>query len=38
VLVMASLAQVAGQYLFLPFGADGIGATRPAAGAARRVA
>ena len=32
VLVMASLAQVAGQYVFLLFSAKGIGRTRPAAG------
>jgi amino acid transporter len=37
VLVMASLAQVAGQYVFLLFGADGIGgnATRPLGSAGR---
>ena len=32
ILVMASLAQVAGQYVFLLFGANGIGSNPPAAG------
>ena len=39
VLVMASLAQVAGQYVFLLFGADGIGSNgAERLGAARRPA